>query len=212
MLQAQGHMCVIQDRGIDLFLFIEVFSRQKDVLHFCHTSVFFPFHSARTFTNEPVACGLFDGGSVESYLTIVKRWLDSHPNEVLTLVFTNPEKASVDTVWAPIFQKTGIADMAFVPAQTSMTRDDWPTLGEMISSGKRVVIFLDHGAEARSDPASAYILPQFQMVRAELMSFSKLKANQDTRCGRISMTRPTARSLAPLIAQPAPLRQDSNST
>jgi len=120
---------------------------QKDVLHFCHTT-----------------CGLFDGGSVESYLTIVKRWLDSHPNEVLTLVFTNPEKASVDTVWAPIFQKTGIADMAFVPAQTSMTRDDWPTLGEMISSGKRVVIFLDHGAEARSDLASAYILPQFQMM------------------------------------------------
>ncbi|PPQ97679.1 hypothetical protein CVT26_001862, partial [Gymnopilus dilepis] len=116
-------------------------------LHFCHGT-----------------CGLFDGGSVEDYLTKVKYFLDRHPNEVMTLIFTNPENQNVSKVWKPIFDKTGITDMAYVPPQAVMSRDDWPTLGEMISSGKRVVVFLDKGAETRTDPAVDFILPQFQMV------------------------------------------------
>uniref|UniRef100_A0A8H7XQT5 Uncharacterized protein n=1 Tax=Psilocybe cubensis TaxID=181762 RepID=A0A8H7XQT5_PSICU len=108
--------------------------------------------------------GLFDGGTVASYLHKVKRFLDRHPNEVLTLVFTNPENLSVSEVWKPVFDKSGITDMAYVPPQPVMSRDDWPTLGEMIESGKRVVIFLDQGAESRTEPAVEFILPQFQMV------------------------------------------------
>jgi len=116
-------------------------------LHFCHTT-----------------CGLFDGGTVEAYLKKVKHFLDRHPNEVLTLVFTNPENLSVSKVWKPIFDKAGFTDLAYVPPQPVMSRDDWPTLGEMIESGKRVVVFLDRGAESRTDPAVDFILPQFQML------------------------------------------------
>jgi hypothetical protein len=116
-------------------------------LHFCHTS-----------------CLLFDGGKVETYLNTVKHFLDRHPNEVLTLVFTNPEEKSVKDIWRPIFEKTGIADMAYIPPLPLMSRNDWPTLGQMISTGKRVVIFLDKGAESRTEPAVEYILPQFQMM------------------------------------------------
>jgi len=66
--------------------------------------------------------------------------------------------------------------MAYVPPQPVMSRDDWPTLGEMIESGKRVVIFMDKGA----DPAVDFILPEFQMVRPtpprerELSSYLRL--------------------------------------
>jgi hypothetical protein len=116
-------------------------------LHFCHGT-----------------CGLFDGGSVQQYLGKVKKFLDRHPNEVMTFIFTNPENLSVSKVWKPIFDKAGITEMAYVPPQPVMSRDDWPTLGEMIESGKRVVVFLDHGAESRTDPAVDFILPQFQMV------------------------------------------------
>ncbi|KAF8968512.1 PLC-like phosphodiesterase [Flammula alnicola] len=116
-------------------------------LHFCHTT-----------------CGLFDGGTVESYLNKVKHFLDRHPNEVLTLIFTNPENLSVSKIWQPIFDKTGFTDLLYAPPQPVMARDDWPTLGEMIESGKRVVIFLDHGAESRTEPAVEFLLPQFQMV------------------------------------------------
>ncbi|KAF9552175.1 PLC-like phosphodiesterase [Agrocybe pediades] len=115
-------------------------------LHFCHTS-----------------CSLFDGGTVEAYLKKVKHFLDRHPNEVLTLVLTNPENLSVTKVWEPIFNKTGIADMAYVPPQPIMARDDWPTLGEMIESNKRVVIFLDKAADNPVDRVE-YVLPQFQMM------------------------------------------------
>ena len=52
--------------------------------------------------------------------------------------------------------------MSYVPPQTPMTRNDWPTLKEMLDSGGRVVVFMDKGAENGTVP---YILPQFTMVR-----------------------------------------------
>ncbi|KAF7354200.1 PLC-like phosphodiesterase [Mycena venus] len=116
-----------------------------DTLHFCHTS-----------------CALFDGGSVQDYLTNVKTFLDANPNEVLTLLFTNPEGASVSTVWKPAFDAAGISDLAFVPPSLPVKQGDWPTLGTMIDSGKRVVVFLDAGADGAD--AVPFILPEFQMI------------------------------------------------
>ncbi|KAJ7163764.1 PLC-like phosphodiesterase [Mycena filopes] len=115
------------------------------VLHFCHTS-----------------CLLFDGGAVVDYLKTVKTFLDANPNEVLTLIFTNPEGQSPATVWKPAFDDSGISDLAFVPPSIPVKQSDWPTLGEMIDSGKRVVVFMDSGADgADSVP---FILPEFQMI------------------------------------------------
>lgn len=50
---------------------------------------------------------LFDGGTVVNYLKTVKAFLDANPNEVLTLLFTNPEGQSVSTVWKPAFDAAG---------------------------------------------------------------------------------------------------------
>jgi hypothetical protein len=63
---------------------------------------------------------------------------------VLTILFTNPDGVSVKT-WRDDFASAGIADLAFVPPFNSTPNDTfaWPTLGSMISSGKRVVIFMD---------------------------------------------------------------------
>jgi hypothetical protein len=113
-------------------------------LHFCHTS-----------------CILFDGGLVSDYLKTVKTFLDANPNEVLTFIFTNPEGVSVKDVWKPAFDAAGITDMAYVPPSSPVKRGDWPTLGKMIDSGKRVVVFLDSGADQSQVP---FILPEFQMV------------------------------------------------
>lgn len=52
--------------------------------------------------------------------------------------------------------------MAFVPPSLPVAFNEWPTLGEMISSGKRVVVFMDFGAETGG---VNYILPEFEMVR-----------------------------------------------
>jgi len=64
---------------------------------------------------------------------------------VLTLLFTNPEGQNVGDVWDPIFKSAGLDQQTFVPATSPdpIKQSDWPTLGEMIDSGKRVVVFMD---------------------------------------------------------------------
>ncbi|KAF7360516.1 F-box domain-containing protein [Mycena venus] len=154
MLKSFFILAVARDQEIDitsqLNLGIRLFQAQshvKDgVFHFCHTS-----------------CTLFDGGPVVDYLKTVKSFIDANPNEVLTLIFTNPEGQSPLNVWKPAFDEAGISDLAFVPPSLPAKQSDWPTLGEMIDSGKRVVVFLDAKAD---DPDSVpFILPEFQMVR-----------------------------------------------
>lgn len=115
-------------------------------LKFCHTS-----------------CDLFDGGSVQDYLTNVKTFLDNNPNEVLTLLFTNPDGASLTDLWQPAFDGAGVTPFVYTPdpASLPLKRSDWPTLGDMISSGKRVVAFLDSGANVTQVP---FLLPEFDML------------------------------------------------
>jgi len=48
--------------------------------------------------------------------------------------------------------------MAFVPPKPVMNVTDWPTLGEMILSGKRVVIFMDYKA---NQTEVDYIIDEF---------------------------------------------------
>lgn len=104
------------------------------------------------------------------YLKIVKLWLDKHPNEVLTFIFTNPEDVSIPTVWAPLFAQSGISKHAYAPPKLPVPFGSWPTLRSMITTNKRVVIFLDHGAGGSSTPdggTAPYILPEFDMVSSE---------------------------------------------
>lgn len=59
-----------------------------------------------------------------------------------------------------------------------MKRSDWPTLGELLGMGKRVIVFLDYNA----DPSVVdFILPEFQMVRGpvtECCSISNSKLSR----------------------------------
>ena len=101
----------------------------------------------------------YDGGTLVAYLQRVKTWLDQNPNEVLTILFTNPDGINV-MIWGADFVSSGIAGMAFVPNFTSTPPDlnSWPTLESMISSGKRVVIFMDYYA---NQTEVDYILDEF---------------------------------------------------
>jgi hypothetical protein len=78
---------------------------------------------------------------------------------VLTILLTNSDGIDI-SLWGENFASAGMADLAFVPSFSTTPSDtlDWPTLGSMISSGKRVVIFLDAGADQTK---VNYILPEF---------------------------------------------------
>ncbi|WEW58734.1 hypothetical protein PRK78_004202 [Emydomyces testavorans] len=111
-------------------------------LHMCHTS-----------------CFLEDAGPVEDFLGTVKVWLDGHPQEVVTLLLTNGDNVDVSR-FDEAFTKSGIKDYAFVPSSSPgmLPMDAWPTLGELIESGKQLIVFLDYKADMSKIP---YILDQF---------------------------------------------------
>lgn len=71
--------------------------------------------------------------------------MEANPNEVLTLLPTNPDHLDVET-WGKAFAYVGLDQMAYVPSGNTVGRENWPTLSQMIGD-KRLVIFFDYGAD-----------------------------------------------------------------
>ncbi|PYH89901.1 PLC-like phosphodiesterase [Aspergillus ellipticus CBS 707.79] len=117
-------------------------SLDGDTILLCHTS-----------------CLLEDAGSLEAYLATVKTWLDSNPDEVVTLLLTNDDSFPV-AKFGDVFASAGLEEYAFVPSSSPNTLaiDKWPTLRNLINNGTRLVAFLDYGADASTVP---YILDEF---------------------------------------------------
>ncbi|KAL4898217.1 PLC-like phosphodiesterase [Aspergillus ambiguus] len=115
---------------------------KNNTLHLCHTS-----------------CILEDAGTLESYLATVKAWLEKHPDDVVTLLLTNGDSVPVGD-FDSAFAQADVKDYAFVPDSSpkGLPVSSWPKLGELISKGKRLVVFLDYGADMASVP---YILDEF---------------------------------------------------
>lgn len=113
------------DMGIR-FLQSQTHNDDDDTLSMCHTS-----------------CELKHAGSVTSYLTTVKDWLDDHPNEVVTLLITNGDRVNMSR-FDDSFVASGIKSYAYVPPTSPdwLPMDSWPTLHELIDSEKRLVVFI----------------------------------------------------------------------
>lgn len=96
------------------------------VLELCHTS-----------------CLLEDAGTLKSFLGTVKHWLDANTNDAVTLLLTNGDSVDI-TEFGNTFASSGIDSYAFVPSSSpgTLAIDEWPTIGDLISSGKRLVVFL----------------------------------------------------------------------
>jgi hypothetical protein len=112
-------------------------------LHLCHES-----------------CLLYQGGLLKDYLVKVKGWLDSNPNEVLSILIVNIDNQSAVT-FAAIYEAAGLVTVAFLPASQPLTFTAWPTLGSMIDSGRRLITFLDNSADPGTVP---YLLDEFTQI------------------------------------------------
>lgn len=88
-------------------------------------------------------------------------WLDANPNEVLTILPTNPEHLNA-TTWSKGFKKAGLDSLAFVPALSDsiVGSSNWPTLGQLIDD-KRLIIFMDYNANTTEVP---YLLHEFEEI------------------------------------------------
>lgn len=83
--------------------------------------------------------------STEKGFGEIKSWLDKNPNEVVTLIFESYVNA--DDLQKSL-DEAGLMDFAFVPKD--IAQPDWSTtLGEMISTGRRLVIFTVQGSDYR---------------------------------------------------------------
>lgn len=84
-------------------------------------------------------CFLLNVGPFSDIVNSLKGWLDAHPREVVTLLVTNHD---IDVeMFKAAFEANGADKMAFVPDHT-LALGEWPTLGQMIDSGKRLVVFM----------------------------------------------------------------------
>lgn len=103
-------------------------------------------------------CGMKDAGSVDNFLKTIVTWLLEHPKEVVTLLLTNGDYVSID-YFAKAFNSSGAQEVAYVPFahHKASVLNSWPTLGELIASEKRLVAFLDSGANS----SAPFILPEF---------------------------------------------------
>jgi hypothetical protein len=102
-------------------------------IHLCHTS-----------------CTILDAGPAKDTLSEVGSWLKSNPNEVVTIMWNSPNnKAFKPSDFTAMYQAAGLLDYTYTQPVDNLT---WPTLQEMISSGKRLVTFTDLGADQSQVP------------------------------------------------------------
>ena len=101
-----------------------------------------------------------DGGKLEEYLAIVKAWLDGHPSDVVTMLWVNADNMPAKDL-ERFFADTGLKDLAYIPPKHPITPGEWPTLREMIDSGKRLVLYLSGGTDQAAIP---WMLDEFSFI------------------------------------------------
>jgi hypothetical protein len=106
----------------------------------------------------PYLChGLCEIGATqwEPAMAEVRAWLDAHPRQVVTFVIED-HVSPADT--ASVFRQSGLLPDVYTPQPGKA----WPTLGEMISSGHRVVVFMENHGGGTADP---WLEPAFGVVQ-----------------------------------------------
>lgn len=117
MLQAQTH------RSPD----------DSNVVQLCHTD-----------------CRLEDAGLLKDWLVEIKAWMEAegHENEVVTLLLTNGDGMAMQA-FGDAFKQSGAESLCFTPEAGQaipLKLDSWPTLGDIIGTRKRLIIFMGRWA------------------------------------------------------------------
>ncbi|KAI7870559.1 PLC-like phosphodiesterase [Spinellus fusiger] len=114
-------------------------SSDPAAIHLCHT-----------------LCNLLDAGPASKTLDTVAQWLQENPDQVITIMWNNLYDMKA-THLAMAYTTSKIAPYIYEHPKDQ----PWPTLGEMIASGKRVVNFIDSQADEEAVP---WLMDQFSFV------------------------------------------------
>ncbi|KAL4804453.1 PLC-like phosphodiesterase [Aspergillus unguis] len=105
------------------------------------------------------SCSLLDAGRLRTWLSEIKKWLDSNPNEVVTVLLVNSDSATASDLNSE-FEAANITDYAYQPTSTSAP-SSWPTLQELINDGKRLMTFV---ASLDDNTDAPYLMDEFTYV------------------------------------------------
>lgn len=121
-------------------------SSSTDELHLCHSS-----------------CSLLDAGSLVTWLSGIKSWLDKNPYEVVTLLLVNSNNVPTAQI-AANFESAAITSYAYVPASTSSppTGGAWPTLATLIEANTRLLVFV--ASLESEDTLAKYLMDEFTFI------------------------------------------------
>ncbi|RDW65549.1 hypothetical protein BP5796_10241 [Coleophoma crateriformis] len=104
-------------------------------------------------------CSLLDGGSLETFLTEIKTWMDNNANEVVTLLLVNSDDLDASE-FGSVFSSSGISKYGYTPSSTS-AMSTWPTLQTLIDADTRLITFIASITYSSTYP---YLLPEFTYV------------------------------------------------
>lgn len=105
-------------------------------------------------------CELLNAGTLEAYLTQVYAWMSQHPYDVVTILMGNFDFVSPHNYIDPV-EKSGMKQLAYYPPKFPMALHDWPTLSELILTGKRALFFLDYNANETAIP---WLMDEFSQM------------------------------------------------
>ncbi|KAL2130535.1 hypothetical protein VTI74DRAFT_6256 [Chaetomium olivicolor] len=113
-------------------------------------------------------CELLDAGPLSDWLAKIKHWLDTNPNDVVTLLLVNSDSQPASS-FGTVFESSGISNYAFTPSTSTSTSTSsssspnitWPTLAQLISTNARLVTFVTSVSPSQAHP---YLLPEFAHV------------------------------------------------
>ncbi|KAG9062583.1 hypothetical protein KI688_004885 [Linnemannia hyalina] len=91
-----------------------------------------------------INCALLDGGALSATLALFKTFMDANPNEVITILWENAANLKPAQFQA-VYAAAGLSPYLYAQATGATI---WPTLAQMIASKKRLVNFIDSGADA----------------------------------------------------------------
>lgn len=106
------------------------------------------------------SCDLLNAGTLESNLIPIREWVQAHPFDVVTILLVNSDGVNIGN-YTQAFMNAGLVPYMYEPPKIPMRLEDWPTLAEMILTQKRVVAFIDYGADQSRYP---YILEEWTQM------------------------------------------------
>ncbi|KAG8677243.1 hypothetical protein FPOAC2_03363 [Fusarium poae] len=138
---------------------LEVETQLNDGVRFLQAQIQFPANSSVPHFCHST-CDLLDAGPITDWLTRVRKWVDSHPYDVVTILLGNGNYSHPD-LYVPYIQESGILKYVYQAPYLPMSLEDWPTLESMIVRGKRVIMFIDYVSDQKKYP---WLLDEFTQM------------------------------------------------